>query len=205
MRSLECGTQTANSGYTGSGRRGGTVCVSRAIASEVAERDAAMQEGTGKRCETTERISAYWPVSLASWHSCFRSRNGSCKSPPARSLRLDRESMRSNHLAIFLSLALTALGVALACPSALLDARRLRQRGRWLAVLLVGVVVSVVGIWLLSANDVWLDLGAPSGSLAPATSQVSVAALCFPAALASAVAALLALVRRRSEGRPGVA
>lgn len=102
----------------------------------------------------------------------------------------------SKRLAIFLPLALTVLGVALACLSALLDTRRTPQRGAWLAVLLVGVVVGFLGIWLLSANGVWLDLGTTSGSLAAPTSQVSVAALYFPAALAGAVAALLALVRR---------
>jgi hypothetical protein len=102
----------------------------------------------------------------------------------------------SNRLAIFLPLALTVLGVALACLSALLDAHRPPQRGTWLAVLLVGVVMGFVGVWLLSANGVWLDLGTTSGSLAPATSQVSIAALYFPAALAGAVAVLLALVRR---------
>jgi hypothetical protein len=101
----------------------------------------------------------------------------------------------SNRLAIVLPLALTVLGVALACVSALLDARRTPQRGVWLPVLLVGVVVGFVGIWLLSANSVWLD-GTPSGTLAVPTNQVSVAARYFPAALAGAVAALLALVRR---------
>lgn len=102
----------------------------------------------------------------------------------------------SSRLAIFLPLALTVLGVALACLSALLDARRTPQRGVWLVVLLVGVVVGFVGIWLLSANGVWLDFGTTSGSLAAPPSQVSVAALYFPAALAGAVAALSALARR---------
>ena len=102
----------------------------------------------------------------------------------------------SKRLAIFLPVALTVLGVALASLSALLDARRSPQRGTWLAVLLVGVVIGFVGVLLLSANGVWLDLGTPSGSLAPGTSQASVAALYVPAVLAGAVATLLALVRR---------
>lgn len=102
----------------------------------------------------------------------------------------------SNRLAIFLSVALTALGIALVCLSALLDARHTPQRVAWIVALWVGVVASVVGIWLLGANVLWLDLGTTAGSVAAPAYQVSVATLYFPAALTGAVAALVALVRR---------
>jgi hypothetical protein len=102
----------------------------------------------------------------------------------------------SNRLAIALPLALTVLGVALACLSAMLDARAGLRRGAWPALVIVGALLGIAGVWLLGSNGVWLDLGAAPGSLAPAASQVSVAALFFPAALAGAVAALLALFRR---------
>ena len=158
-----------------------------------------MKEGTGTQMRTTERIFGVLAsvlglvalvLSLAQRIQRVVQVSGGAGSVFGPGIDA------SNRLVIFLPLTLTVLGIALTCLSALLDARRTPQRGLWLAPLLVGVVAAFVGIWLLSANGVWLDLGTTSGSLAAPTSQVSVAALYFPAALTGAVAALVALVRR---------